>query len=197
MENQNETQVSTTENQQIDSVQNQEQQGQGLNNNMILGKFKSVDDLANAYKNMESHFGQQSKEIGELRGKAQELDDILKNNEQKEKMSKVVKDYLENAIGKYKKDEYFNSSEFTDLFKEAFMMIGPNLDIDKFVSMLDKYTAVRIALNDKQKAAKKETENAKSQMQFSGNESKKNSEAVLNLDKLSPEEIDAYVAKHI
>mgnify|MGYP004550116879 FL=1 len=77
------------------------------------------------------------------------------------------------------------------------MMIGPNLDIDKFVSMLDKYTAVRIALNDKQKAAKKETENAKSQMQFSGNESKKNSEAVLNLDKLSPEEIDAYVAKHI
>ena len=146
---------------------------------------------------MDSHFGQQSKAIGELRGKAQELDDILKNNEQKEKMSKVVKDYLENALGKYKKDEYFNSSEFTDLFKEAFMMIGPNLDIDKFVSMLDKYTAVRIALNDKQKAAKKETENAKSQMQFSGNESKKNSEAVLNLDKLSPEEIDAYVAKHI
>ena len=197
MENQNETQVSTTENQQIDSVQNQEQQGQGLNSNMILGKFKSVDDLANAYKNMESHFGQQSKEIGELRGKAQMLDNFLKNNEQKEKMSKVVKDYLENALGMYKKDEYFNSSEFTDLFKEAFMMIGPNLDIDKFVSMLDKYTAARISLNDKQKAAQKETENAKSQMQFSDSATKKNQESVLNLDKLTPEEIDAYVAKHI
>ncbi len=196
MENQNET-VATAEAQQTATPQAQEQQGQGLNNNMILGKFKSVDDLANAYKNMESHFGQQSKEIGELRGKAQMLDNFLKNNEQKEKMSKVVKDYLENALGKYKKDEYFNSSEFTDLFKEAFMMIGPNLDIDKFVSMLDKYTAARISLNDKQKAAQKETENAKSQMQFSDSATKKNQESVLNLDKLTPEEIDAYVAKHI
>ena len=196
MENQNET-VATAEAQQTATPQAQEQQGQGLNNNMILGKFKSVDDLANAYKNMESHFGQQSKEIGELRGKAQMLDNFLKNNEQKEKMSKVVKDYLEIALGKYKKDEYFNSSEFTDLFKEAFMMIGPNLDIDKFVSMLDKYTAARISLNDKQKAAQKETENAKSQMQFSDSATKKNQESVLNLDKLTPEEIDAYVAKHI
>ena len=96
-----------------------------------------------------------------------------------------------------KKLKYFNNSEFTDLFKEAFMMIGPNLDIDKFVSMLDKYTAARISLNDKQKAAQKETENAKSQMQFSDSATKKNQESVLNLDKLTPEEIDAYVAKHI
>lgn len=196
MENQNET-VATAEAQQTATPQAQEQQVQGENNNMLLGKFKSVDALTNAYKNMESHLGQQSKEIGVLREKAQMLDNFLKNNEQKEKMSKVVKDYLENALGKYKKDEYFNNSEFTDLFKEAFMMIGPNLDIDKFVSMLDKYTAARISLNDKQKAAQKETENAKSQMQFSDSATKKNQESVLNLDKLTPEEIDAYVAKHI
>lgn len=196
MENQNET-VATAEVQQTATPQAQEQQVQGENNNMLLGKFKSVDALTNAYKNMESHLGQQSKEIGALREKAQMLDNFLKNNEQKEKMSKVVKDYLENALGKYKKDEYFNNSEFTDLFKEAFMMIGPNLDIDKFVSMLDKYTATRISLNDKQKAAQKETENAKSQMQFSDSATKKNQESVLNLDKLTPEEIDAYVAKHI
>lgn len=196
MENQNET-VATAEAQQTATPQAQEQQVQGENNNMLLGKFKSVDALTNAYKNMESHLGQQAKEIGALREKAQMLDNFLKNNEQKEKMSKVVKDYLENALGKYKKDEYFNNSEFTDLFKEAFMMIGPNLDIDKFVSMLDKYTAARISLNDKQKAAQKETENAKSQMQFSDSATKKNQESVLNLDKLTPEEIDAYVAKHI
>lgn len=196
MENQNET-VEIVENQQVENLQTQEQQSQTEGGEMLLGKFKSVDALTNAYKNMESHLGQQSKEIGELREKAQMLDNILKNNEQKEKMNKVVKDYLENAIAKYNKDEYFNSSEFTDLFKEAFMLIGPNLDIDKFVAMLDKYTAQRILLNDKQKAAKKETENAKSQMQFSGSAIKKNFESVLNLEKLSPEEIDAYVAKHI
>lgn len=196
MENQNET-VEIVENQQVENSQTQEQQSQTEGGEMLLGKFKSVDALTNAYKNMESHLGQQSKEIGELREKAQMLDNILKNNEQKEKMNKVVKDYLENAIAKYNKDEYFNSSEFTDLFKEAFMLIGPNLDIDKFVALLDKYTAQRISLNDKQKAAKKETENAKSQMQFSGSAIKKNFKSVLNLEKLSPEEIDAYVAKHI
>src|SRR5574343_962874 len=40
---------------------------------LLLGKFKSPDDLAKAYSELEKRFGQQSGEVGELRKQQQIL----------------------------------------------------------------------------------------------------------------------------
>lgn len=200
------TGVTTTELQSEIQQQNQEQQNQNTDLNMkdnkdiddmLLGKFKSVNDLANAYKNMESHLGQQTKELGELREQAKFFDTLKKYKAEWEEKSKSAQDFLTNVVKKYEKDEYFKNQEFTNMFKEAFKLIGTNLDVDKFVSLIDKYALARISMNDKQKAAKKETENAKSQMQFLTSSANKNTEFAPNLDALTPQQIDEYVAKYI
>lgn len=40
---------------------------------LLLGKFKSVDDLAEAYKNLEKHAGSQGNELGDLRKQVEEI----------------------------------------------------------------------------------------------------------------------------
>lgn len=190
----------TVENTSVDTVEtNTETQNvsNNQNNSKILGKFKSIEDLAAAYKNMESQQGQQSKELGELRKKAELLDSLSNQIAERSKNAKAAQDYLSQVLPKYQKDEYFNNTEFNSLYTEAFRALGPNLDTDKFVSLLDKYVESRISMSEKAKAAKNENENAKSQMQFSSSDAKSSSKAVTKLDMLTPQQIDEYIAKHI
>ena len=63
---------------------------------LILGKFKSVEDLTKAYKELEKFQGTQSEELGLLRQKATLSEDLTKAWEhqqtiEKAKESKIVK----------------------------------------------------------------------------------------------------------
>lgn len=167
------------------------------NSDMILGKFKSVEDLTAAYKNMELQQGQQSKELGELRKKAELLENMQKESIEKDKTLKAAKEYFDKVIPKYQKNEYFKNPEFKELYAEAFNALGTNLDADKFVSLLDNYVAARIKMSEKAKAAKNENDNITSQMQFSNSAAKNSTKSMPKIDSLTPEQIDAYVAEHI
>lgn len=63
-------------------------------NDLILGKFKDVDDLANAYQNIQSQQGQQAKELGDLRRKAQEYESFEEQKQlfeaQKEEFARML-----------------------------------------------------------------------------------------------------------
>ena len=167
------------------------------NSELIMGKFKSVDDLSNAYKNMETKHGQQSKELGELRKKAKIFDDMQKALQSNREKNKSLEDYINKTVPKYDKEEYFKNAEFSNLYKEALMALGTNLDTDKFVSLLDSYVNSRISMYEKSQSAKSETENSKSQMQFSDSSPKAASKAIPKLDTLDDAQIDEVIAKYI
>ncbi len=167
------------------------------NSELIMGKFKSVDDLSNAYKNMETKHGQQSKELGELRKKAEILDKIQKQVSDFQENNKAIKEYIDKNAEKYNKDEYLKNPEFNNLYKEALIALGTNLDTDKFVSLLDSYVNSRISMYEKNQSAKSETENSKSQMQFSDSSPKAASKAIPKLDTLDDAQIDEVIAKYI
>lgn len=172
-------------------------QEQVNDSNLILGKFKTVDDLTNAYKNMESQQGIQSKEIGELRKKAEKLEQYQKQAEENDARMQSAREYFDKNVPKYDKDEYFKNPEFGNLFKEAFLVLGPDLDLDKFVNLTDKYVESRIKMYEKAKQAESENEKAKSNMQFSDSSLKKSSQTLPKVDNMSKEQIDAFVAKYI
>ena len=199
MENLQETNQNEISENNTDVSQTQvSQQGQNSENSeLILGKFKSVEDLTNAYKNMESQHGQQSKEIGELRKKAEMLDGLQKKFNKQVELFSGAKEYVTNIVNKYDKEQYFKNPEFNKLYQEVFTALGTNLDTDKFVKLLDNYVESRIGLHEKEQSAKSETENAKSQMQFSDSAIKKNTKALPKVQTMTPEMVDAFVAKYI
>ena len=108
-----------------------------------------------------------------------------------------AREYFDKNVPKYDKDEYFKNPEFGNLFKEAFLVLGPDLDLDKFVNLTDKYVESRIKMYEKAKQAESENEKAKSNMQFSDSSLKKSSQTLPKVDNMSKEQIDAFVAKYI
>ena len=149
-------QSNETSNNDVSQEINQNETNQN-DSNLIMGKFKSVEDLSNAYKNMESLQGQQSKEIGELRKKAQIFDEVQKKINETNQNYQAAKEYFEKNVPKYDNDDYFKNPEFSNLYKEAFLALGTKLDTDKFVSLVDNYVKSRISLYEKAKSAKSET----------------------------------------
>ena len=63
---------------------------------LILGKFKSVDDLAKAYEELQRHQGQNSEELGNLRKELNSFNTLKKDIEQVEKFKNVY-----NVFAKY------------------------------------------------------------------------------------------------
>lgn len=164
---------------------------------LILGKFKNVEELAKAYQNMQTQSGQQSKELGELRKKAEEFDSLKAQSEQEEIFKQTAQNYINNVRPKYDKEEYFKNKEFNEIFGQAYNAYGENLDTDKLVSLLDAYAQSRINLYEKYKSANSETEEAKAQMNFSQSEPKKDSSTIPNMSNMNKDEIDRLIAKYI
>ena len=164
---------------------------------LILGKFKNVVELAKAYQNMQTQSGQQSKELGELRKNAEEFDSLKAQSEQEEILKQTAQNYINNVRPKYDKEEYFKNKEFNEIFGQAYNAYGENLDTDKLVSLLDAYAQSRINLYEKYKSANFETEEAKAQMNFSQSEPKKDSSTIPNMSNMNKDEIDRLIAKYI
>ena len=155
----------TTEN---SSVTTEQIEGQAPSE-LILGKFKSVEDLTKAYKELEKFQGTQSKELGELRQKASITEDVNKAWEKQQEIEKAQEN-LRQIAQKYNSPQYFQDPSFREIYKEAYLALGENLDSDRFVKLIEDYVTARILANKKIQAVEKENRSAIDMMNFSKNE---------------------------
>ena len=137
--------------------------------NLLLGKFKSSEELAKAYQEIQKQQGLQSKEIGELRKKARLIDEIQQQSETFSQRRLDAKNYLENVLSKYNQDNYFKDEAFNSLFSEAFMALGPSLNMETFIPLLENYVTSRINTYNKAKSAVSETGSITDSMNFQPN----------------------------
>lgn len=184
-----------TDNPDTTALQN-EGQAQSAPSELILGKFKSVDELSKAYKELQKHQGAQSQELGELRQHSAMLNNI---NElwNREKEIQEAREELTGISQKYNKPEYFQDPSFREIYKEAFVALGKKLDTDRFINLLENYVSSRIFAKEKASSAKNETENAIGTMTFSKNNSSSLTPPKKRLDQMTPKEVDELLERLI
>ena len=156
---------------------------------LILGKFKSVDDLTKAYQELEKFHGTQANELGNLRQNAFLLNEIS-NAWKKEDELKMASKELIAATEKYNKPEYFQDPSFREIFKEAYLALGKNLDTDKLVNLIEGYVSSRIFAKEKAKAEQKETQDAINSISFEKNNKSSLAPPKKRLDEMTPQEVD-------
>ena len=164
--------------------------------NLILGKFKSQDDLINAYQELQKLQGTQSAELGQLRGNASMIHNI-ENAWARQSELRLKASELQETAQKYNTPEYFQDPSFKEMYKEAFLALGNNLDTDRFVNLLEGYVSSRIMQYESGKAAKTETENALGSVKFAKNKNTSLKSTGKRLDEMTPQEIDDLLDKYI
>jgi len=170
-----------TSNFQTDNSENILMPEESQKHDLLLGKFKSADDLAKAYQEIQKQQGIQSKELGELRKKARLIDELQTESENFSQRRLDAKNYLENVFSKYNQDNYFKNDSFNSLFSEAFMALGPSLNMETFIPLLENYVNSRIISYNKSKSAISETGSLTDNMTFEpSNTSNLNAFAPLN-----------------
>ncbi len=189
------TEPANTENSNTETAQN-EGQAQSAPSELLLGKFKSVDDLTKAYQELERHQGFQSQELGQLREQGAAINNITQLWA-KEKEIQAAKEELMQASQKYDKPEYFQDPAFREMYKAAYLALGKNLDADKFIGLVENYVASRIYAKEKEKSAKNETEKAISSMTFSKNNTSSLTPPSKRLDEMTPKEVDELLERLI
>lgn len=179
-----------------EKVQNDYEEGQAdaPSENLILGKFKSVEDLSTAYQELQKLQGNQSQELGNLR-KNVGMFNAIQEAWLKERELKQNEAFLKEATSKY--SNYFLDPSFKEMYKVAYNALGTNLDTDKFVELLEGYVSSRIFSYNREKSAQAETDNAINSMTYSKNPSSSFSPPKKSLDEMSKEEIDALLDKYI
>ena len=176
--------------------QTQEGQAENAPSELILGKFKSVDELTKAYEKLEKFQGLQSQELGRLRQQNNEINDITKIW-QSQKDIEAAKEALETISQKYNTPEYFQDQAFREMYKEAYKALGNNLDADRFVNLIENYVTSRIYALEKTKSAQSETEKAIGTMSFSQNKTNSITPPRKRLDEMTPKEVDALLERLI
>lgn len=156
---------------------------------LILGKFKTVEDLSKAYKELEKFQGVQSQELGILRQKSEICEEVNKAWEKHQSLEKAEAN-LKDVAQKYNSPSYFQDPSFREIFKEAYLALGDNLDADKFVNLIEGYVSSRIFALEKEKAAKSETQNVIDSMSFSKNETNSLTPPKKRLDEMTEKEVD-------
>ena len=164
---------------------------------LILGKFRSVDDLSKAYLELQRHQGENSKELGELRKNSTSMENLLQTLVQAVNVKDNALEFIEPYRQKYDSPEYFQNDEFKEIFKEAYMALGQNLDTDRFIDLLEKYVGSRISAYDKANAAKNETQKALDLMTYSKNSKSTYTPPKKHFDEMTPQEIDEMLERLI
>ena len=100
---------------------------------LILGKFKSAEDLEEAYKQLEKLQGNQSSELGALREKVASMN---KENEALSFLQTIIdnKAQIQESAKKY--PEYFADPSFKQIYTEAYRGFGADLDVDRLVNLI-------------------------------------------------------------
>lgn len=156
---------------------------------LILGKFKSVEDLSKAYKELEKFQGTQSEELGLLRQKASLSEDVIKAWEHQQQIEKA-QESLQQIAQKYNSPQYFQDPSFREIYKEAYLALGENLDSNRFVKLIEDYVTSRILAKEKSQAVAKENNSAIDSMKFSKNEVSSLTPPTKRLDEMTEKEVD-------
>lgn len=155
---------------------------------LILGKFKSVEDLTKAYEELQKHQGSCSDELGQLRKVASEYDYLsVYAKDFSNQFCRCMSD-LDEIRQKYK--TYFQNPEFESLYKAAYGALNGNIDTDRFVNLLDKYVSSRIESAERKNAANKETQQILDSMNYSKNPKTSFTPPKKRLDEMTPQEVD-------
>ena len=176
-----------------------EEEGQSFNaeeaekdptNELILGKFKTVEDLTKAYEELQKRQGQSSQELGDLRKEIAGVSEI------KEKISFLNaknQEFLETILRdkeKYNLPEYLQDPTFKEIYQEALLVYGANLDTERMVDLIEQYVSKRIQAHEKQKLAKNETQNVLDSMSYSKNPKSSITPPKKSFDEMTPQEVD-------
>ena len=165
--------------------------------NLILGKFKTQDDLINAYKELEKLQGSQSAELGNLRQNSLMLRNIQEVWQREAELKDCAQE-LQEAANKYNTPEYFQDPSFKEIYKEAYLALGKNLDTDRFVNLIEGYVSSRLMKYEQQQAAKSETAKAIGGMKFDKNKNTSlKTSTGKRIDQMTTEEINAILDKFI
>ena len=154
---------------------------------LILGKFKSAEDLTKAYQQLEKLQGNQSSELGMLR---EQVASMNTNNEMLKLLESVYQSQslIQDAAKKY--PDYFADPSFKQIYTEAFKAIGADLDVDKLVSLVESYASARIYAHEKSKAANAETQQAIGGMKFDKNDKNISTPIKKSIQQMTPKELD-------
>ena len=164
---------------------------------LLLGKFKSVEDLSKAYEELQKHQGHCSEELGSLRKQLSEMRDIKQKMEELNSVQTQFNEIVSRDMAKYDSPEYFQDPTFCEIYKEALVMLKDNLDTDKLVTLLDAYANARIFANDKKKAANSETQKVLDSMTYSKNPKTSFNPPKKRFDEMSEKEIDEMLERLI
>ena len=161
---------------------------------LILGKFKSAEDLEEAYKQLEKLQGNQSSELGALREKVASMN---KENEALSFLQTIIdnKAQIQESAKKY--PEYFADPSFKQIYTEAYRGFGADLDVDRLVNLIESYASARIYAYEKSKSAKAETQQAIGGMQFDKNDKNVKTPVRKSIQQMTPKELDEMLEKLI
>ncbi len=163
---------------------------------LILGKFKTIEDLKTAYQNLQKQQGEQSVELGELRKLKQYLQQIAEKKQQEDELQSAKEEYVNNYLAKYDNENYFQNDAFKNLYSAAFEALGTDLDTDGFVQKLEEYVLSRILLKEQLKNAQDENKSATDSLNFSKGEAKSNDKK-LRFQDIPQNELEKYIAKYV
>lgn len=136
---------------------------------MILGKFKSEADLSKAYEELQKYQGKASEELGSLRKELAQFNDLKEASSFLSAYQESIIPVIQRDRELYNSPEYFQNGVFKEMYTEALMAYGDNLDTDRMISLLESYVKDRIALYEKEKSAKSENQGVLDSMTYSKN----------------------------
>jgi len=154
---------------------------------LILGKFKSTEDLTEAYKQLEKLQGNQSSELGMLR---ERMAAFNLNDEALNAFKNVYenREIIRDAVQKY--PEYFADPSFKQIYTEAYKALGNDLDVDRLVNLIESYTSARIFAHEKSKAAEVETQKTIHGMKFDKNDKIVTTPVRKSIQQMTSKELD-------
>ena len=155
---------------------------------LILGKFKTVEDLTKAYEELQKRQGQSSEELGNLRKEMAGVNEMKKNLEFINAKKNEFVETIQRDKEKYQ--EYFQDPTFKEIYQEALFVYGANLDTERMIELVEKYVSGRIQAHEKSKLAKTETQNILDSMNYSKNPNSKFTPPRKSFDEMTPQEVD-------
>lgn len=190
----NSTVEETTEISETTSVNEIDNEGQSENKDhsekLILGKFKSVEDLTKAYEELQKYQGACSDELGQLRKIASTVNGLNTFVENLNEQYMRCVSYLEEVKKKYDKPEYFQNPSFNAIYGAAFKALDCNLDTEEFINLLDNYVSSRIEAVERKNSANRETQQILESMGYSKNPKTTFVPLKKRLDEMTPQEVD-------
>ena len=164
---------------------------------MILGKFKSVEDLTKAYEELQKRQGKSSQEVGSLRKDLADYSNLKEISGMLNSYQNSIIPVIQRDRDLYNTPEYFQNKVFKEMYTEALMAYGDNLDTDRMISLLEAYVKDRISIYEKDKSAKSETQGVLDSMLYSKNSKSSITNPKKTLNEMSDDEFRESIRKLI